>query len=178
MARVKIMLTCTKCGKEFEHIHTCNNSAGASSYTEWAKDNITICPDCYHAAKRAKEQAALESYMEGYHLPEITGVSDKQIAFADKLRASFMADLFRLKIDLSRFFRLADAIQLDKASEAGRAKMAELAQQSGQTVEEWFADYRPAKIAHDMGRIDKALVGKIETVFAESNASKIIDALK
>lgn len=42
MARVKIMLTCTKCGKEFEHIHTCNNSAGASSYTEWAKDNITF----------------------------------------------------------------------------------------------------------------------------------------
>ena len=178
MARVKIMLTCTKCGKGFEHIHTCNNSAGASSYTEWAKDNITICPDCYYAAKRAKEQATLENYMEGYHLPEITGVSDKQIAFADKLRTSFMADLFRLKIDLSRFFRLADAIQLDKASEAGRAKMAELAQQSGQTVEAWFSDYRTAKIAHDMGRIDKALIGKIETVFAESNASKIIDALK
>ena len=178
MARVKIMLTCTKCGKEFERIHTCNNSAGASSYTEWAKDNITICPDCYYAAKRAKEQATLENYMEGYHLPEITGVSDKQIAFADKLRTSFMADLFRLKIDLSRCFRLADAIQFDKASDAGRAKMAELAQQSGQTVEAWFSDYRHMKIAHDMGRIDKALVGKIETVFAESNASKIIDALK
>lgn len=178
MARAKIELVCTECGKKFEHVHFCRNSADAESYKKWAMENVTICPSCHYAHKREKGQEELARYMEGYQLPEITGASAKQIAFADKLRDRFVTDLFRQKIDLQRFFQLDDAIRLEKASEKDRAKIDELAQQSGQTAEDWFTKYRPERIAYLMGRIDKSLVEKIETAFAENDASKIIDTLK
>ena len=178
MARVKITLTCTECGKKFEHIHFCRNSSDTESYQKWAMENITICPSCHYAYKLAEEHAELSHYLEGYNLPEITGVSDKQITFANKLRTRFVIDLSRQKIDLRRFFQLSDALHLNKARPADRAKINRLAQQSGQTAEEWFAGYRPGRIAYLMGKIDKSIVGKIETVFSENEAAKIIDALK
>lgn len=178
MARVKIELTCTECGKKFEHTHFCRNSSDAESYQKWAMENITICPSCHYAYKLAEEQKELSHYLEGYDLPRITGVSDKQIAFADKLRTRFVTDLSRQEIDLRRFFQMADALHLNKASPADRAKINRMAQQSGQTAEEWFAGYRPGRIAYLMGKIDKSIVGKIETVFSEHEAAKIIDALK
>ena len=178
MARVKIALTCTECGKKFEHTHFCRNSSDAESYKKWAMGNITICPSCHYASKLTEEHEELSHYLEGYNLPEITGVSDKQIAFADKLRTRFVTYLFRQKIDLRRFFQLSDALHLNKARPADRAKINRLAQQSGQTAGEWFADYRPGRIAYLMGEIDKSIVGKIETVFSEHEAAKIIDALK
>ena len=85
MARAKITLTCSDCGETFEHIHFCNNRRDADSYETWAKENVTQCPDCYRKAQLAKK-------LEGLDLPEITGVSEKQIAYARKLRDKAASD--------------------------------------------------------------------------------------
>lgn len=85
MARAKINLTCSDCGESFEHIKFCNNRRDADSYEAWARENVTQCPTCYRKAQLARK-------LEGLDLPEITGVSDKQIAYARKLRDRWAAE--------------------------------------------------------------------------------------
>lgn len=85
MARAKITLTCHDCGNRFEHIKFCRNRTDADSYEEWASENVTQCPTCYRAAQLAMK-------LKGLDLPEITGKSDKQIAYAKKLRDNAAAD--------------------------------------------------------------------------------------
>lgn len=87
MARAKITLTCHDCGNQFEHIKFCNNRKDADSYEAWASENVTQCPTCYRAAQLARK-------LEGLNLPEITGKSDKQIAYAKKLRDNAAADSY------------------------------------------------------------------------------------
>lgn len=87
MARAKITLTCCDCGENFEHIKFCNNRRDADSYEAWAKENVTQCPTCYRKAQLAKK-------LEGLDLPEITGGTEKQIAYARKLRDSKAADSY------------------------------------------------------------------------------------
>lgn len=57
MALVKIACTCARCGQPFTNVHTCRNSAEASSYEAWARENITICPECL---ARAEDAAKIE----------------------------------------------------------------------------------------------------------------------
>lgn len=97
MSRVKMVLKCEHCGKTFEHIHMCRNSTEAGTYEAWARENITTCPDCYAAQKRAHQLDAVSGYIssfsEQHPLPQITGVSEKQIAYASSLREKFIRDL-------------------------------------------------------------------------------------
>lgn len=53
---------------------------------EWYRDSA-VCPECY-AKQQAEERAAIESQ---YTLPALTG-SEKQIAWAEKIRAGFLAE--------------------------------------------------------------------------------------
>lgn len=53
---------------------------------EWYRDSA-VCPECY-AKQQADERAAIESQ---YTLPALTG-SEKQIAWAEKIRAGFLAE--------------------------------------------------------------------------------------
>lgn len=131
MAKVKLTLTCTECGNEFEHVHFCRNSAEADNYETWAAKNITICPDCYKrqlaAQKTAKCDAALEKY--GFTLPELTGASEKQIAYAKKVRVQYLAD------NLSSIERYSKVQQVLNDAEQ-IAKFARVCEEHGMTVEE------------------------------------------
>ena len=183
MARVKITLKCEHCGKDFEHIHMCRNSSEAGSYEVWARENITTCPDCYAAQKRAHQLDAVSGYIfsfsEQHPLPKITGVSEKQIAYASSLREKFIRDnLMKLQLDVNRFFEIADKIKPENCDEAGRDLMHKAAADAGKPFEIWFADYRADRLRRYFSLMYAADVAKIETIFAESNASKIIDALK
>ena len=183
MARVKITLKCEHCGKDFEHIHMCRNSSEAGSYEVWARENITTCPDCYAAQKRAHKLDAVSGYIssfsEQHTLPKITGVSEKQIAYASSLREKFIRDnLMKLQLDVNRFFEIADKIKPENCDEAGRDLMHKAAADAGKPFEIWFADYRVDRLRRYFSLMYAADVAKIETIFAESNASKIIDALK
>lgn len=53
---------------------------------EWYRDSA-VCPECY-AKQQADERAAIESQ---YDLPALTG-SEKQIAWAEKIRAGFLTE--------------------------------------------------------------------------------------
>lgn len=55
MPYANITLTCSCCGNKFNHRHNCLKSSDVESYVEWAKENITECPECRAKEKRSKE---------------------------------------------------------------------------------------------------------------------------
>ena len=182
MAKVRMTCKCENCGKEFEHIHMCRNTKDAVDYEKWAKENITICPECYAEQKRMEKENKRKAYMEeieeGHKLPEITGVSEKQIAYAERLRSLFIDDLATYNVNLKKFFQGASEIRFEKMTEKEHAMAAEAAEKVGKTTEEWFEERRNMVLARATNLGNPADVKKVETIFAESNAAKIIDALK
>ena len=183
MARVKITLKCEHCGEEFEHIHMCRNSSEAGAYEEWAKENITTCPACYAAQKNAKRDAELSSYIssfsERHPLPEITGVSERQIAYASSLREKFIREnLMKIQLDVSRFFEIADKFKPENCNEAAQDLMHKAAADAGKPFEIWFTAYRAERLRRSFSLFYSEDVAKIETIFTENAASKIIEALR
>lgn len=183
MARVKITLKCEHCGKEFEHIHMCRNSTEAGSYEVWARENLTTCPACYAEQKNAKRGAELSGYISSFSnlhpLPEITGVSEKQISYASSLREKFIRDnLMKIQLDVSRFFEIADKIKPENCDEAARDLMRKAADDAGKPFGIWFTAYRADRLRRYFSLMYAADVAKIETIFSEHAASKIIDALR
>lgn len=85
MALVRITLTCCECGKEFEHRHTCRNTSDAANYEAWARDNVTICPECYRAALRVAEEKQAAENATSAGLPALEG-TEKQVRYALVLR--------------------------------------------------------------------------------------------
>lgn len=94
MAIAKIEITCTKCGNTFIHRKECWNRREADSYESWAISNIDTCPECYRKQKADHKAANLAAALEkfGFQLPELTGASDKQIAYAVSVRERYLAD--------------------------------------------------------------------------------------
>ena len=184
MARVKMTLTCKCCGELFEHIHFCRNSSEAASYEEWAKDSVTVCHDCYRAAKNAKQTEKLNAYMDdledkGHKLPEIIGVSDKQIAYAASLRRQFVLEyLLKYNVNVDRFLSMAKKLHPENISADARTKLEAAAAAAKQPFADWFAGYRAEHLRRTAHLLDATDAAKIETVFNESNASKIIDTLR
>lgn len=87
MAKAIANCTCSVCGAEFSKVAFKNNRAQADSWKEWAEEHYTICPECYRKQQTAKGEALAAEL----GLPQITGKSDKQIAYAVSLRAKFLA---------------------------------------------------------------------------------------
>lgn len=183
MSRVKMVLKCEHCGKEFEHIHMCRNSTEAGSYEVWARENLTTCPACYAEQKNAKRGAELSDYISSFSdrhpLPEITGVSEKQISYASSLRKKFIRDeMMSIHLDVNRFFEIAAKIKPENCDEAGRELMRKAAADAGKPFEIWFEAFRADRLRRYFSLMYAADAAKIETIFAESNSSKLIDALK
>lgn len=183
MSRVKMVLKCEHCGKEFEHIHMCRNSTEAGSYEVWVRENLTTCPACYAEQKNAKRGAELSDYISSFSdrhpLPEITGVSEKQIAYASSLREKFIRDeMLKIQLDINRFFEIAGKLKPENCDEAGRDLMRKAAADAGKPFEIWFEAFRADRLRRYFGLIYDTDAAKIETIFTENSASKIIDALR
>lgn len=181
MAKSSLTLTCARCGNTFKHIHFSHNRSEANSYEKWAEENITICPDCYAAEKAAKMKTEVEAYMAsfgGRQLPQITGVSAKQIAYAEKLRSAYVADLMRAKVDISAFFQALETVQLQNLDSANLEKARAAASKEGKSLEDWIAGYRLRVFMRHCNIASSGDVDKIQLIFKEANASKLIDALK
>lgn len=89
MARVKLTLVCEECGQEFTHVHNCYNRDAADSYEEWAKENITVCPECYKKAQKAKADEVFSECFEAVKniaLATLEG-TEKQVSWAESIRA-------------------------------------------------------------------------------------------
>ena len=91
MAKAIAHCKCKKCGETFTKENVLQNRSDANHWTEWAEANITLCPKCWGKAQREQERGCYEALKGELRLPEITGKSDKQIAFADDLRARYVA---------------------------------------------------------------------------------------
>lgn len=95
MAIARVTLTCAECGKEFGVREKCFNRREADNREEWLKNQSDrLCPDCYRASIKNRKARRAAELMEqhGYTLPEITGVSKKQIDFARDVRDGYLAD--------------------------------------------------------------------------------------
>ncbi|MGI6169911.1 MAG: hypothetical protein ACOYI4_09505 [Christensenellales bacterium] len=93
MAKASVTLTCTKCGKEFVHEQkNCGNRRDANNYEEWAIQNIDLCPECYGEKKRAEHANKVEKKAAELRLPKITSGTEKQIAWAEKIRYEVLTD--------------------------------------------------------------------------------------
>lgn len=154
MARVKIECTCKVCGEKFTHIKFRNNREQADSYEEWAKENITICPDCY---RRNEEEEAKKSASEKAELPELTG-TEKQIAYAEKLRAKIVS-----KANMADIKACMLVINKD---EAFMAEAKEKAEAANITTEEMIE-----KAVKSYG------LSQLLACLQETNAGKLLDVI-
>lgn len=182
MAKAKVTCRCEVCGNTFEHVHTCHNRRDADSYEKWAAENITVCPACYAASKKAAAKSKLDAYIADnfgaeHPLPEITGVSEKQTAYAASLRGKFIWELAKYGAKISRLFAAEDEVQLSKLDDASLAEAQEQAAAEGLAVEAWFEKHCEEMVAYVAG-LSVDTVRKIKLILAETNASKLIDALR
>lgn len=86
MARGMVTCTCKKCGKSFNKVKYCANRRDAESWESWASSNITICDDC----RTAEINGKLVEKRKG--LAALAG-SEKQIAWAEKIRGEFVSGI-------------------------------------------------------------------------------------
>ncbi len=91
MAKAVARCTCERCGETFTRKNMLQNRSDANRWAEWAEANITLCPKCWGKAQREQETACYDELKTELRLPEITGKSDKQIAFAHDLRVRYIA---------------------------------------------------------------------------------------
>lgn len=153
---------CASCGKEFESRKKCYNRKEADEYEAWAAQNITLCGACFAKERTAQAAAEATAILEEYGvtLPQITGASDKQIAYAESKRASAIGnDLHELR----RYCKLMQHIQQTLVD-----KHDEMAAQipDGMTLEDCILETIDAYGLRDM-----------HTVMTTTEARKLLDTL-
>lgn len=160
MAKAKAKCICATCGKEFVVEKNCFNRADANNFESYAAEHYDECKDCYLSRIKAAAEKRANALIEKYNLPLVTGVSEKQIAYADNLRRDFLNSCTEKKFE---FAATADSLLADR-QETLRA----------------LAD------EHCGGNIEEAKIRSLEaygllkyyTLLHESNAGKIIELLK
>ena len=113
-----------------------------------------LCPECY---KKQQEERG-KGLAVKYNLPEITGVSDKQIAFAESLRGRYLTSS---EHELKKLTEIMHELRTEH-----RAELDAMLTKLGQTEDEFFAQR-----SHERG------LGKAYTVLTTGEARQIIDAL-
>lgn len=91
MAKAVAHCTCERCGEEFVKENRLMSRSAAGNWTEWAEANITLCPKCWRKAEQEKAEKRYDELKDELRLPEITGKSERQIAFANDLRVRYVA---------------------------------------------------------------------------------------
>ena len=94
MSKASVELKCKKCGVTFCHTKVLP-SKEVAKYEEWAKDNIDYCPACASETKKHKD---LNNILKGAELPAFTEGTEKQIAWAEKIRDSAIIRMNKSRI--------------------------------------------------------------------------------
>ena len=107
-ATAHVWIVCEKCGRRFEQRKTCRTRNAAGKYEDWAHKNITLCPNCWFNAKRkdeleerAEKEKRDEEITRGVKFSAFVFGSEKQIAWAEKIRRGAAASLLTDKRGLS-----------------------------------------------------------------------------
>lgn len=157
MARAIATCTCKHCGKTFEKVKFCANRTEADSFEAWAKDNCNECPDCF----KARMQKMDDEFYAKYQLPEIKGVSEKQVAYAESLRKKLIVSYKADSNFLDRIPKIVKDLESDKFKEVADAH--------------FDGDIEKAKTAYFSTRKSTYC---LVVAFTESDARTIIEALK
>lgn len=101
MAMANVKLICKACGNEFTWSKKCYSRRYADSSETWARDNITLCPECAAKARREAEAAKQAEAVKGLsvELPDNLTGSEKQIAWAKDIREKYALMIQRVYID-------------------------------------------------------------------------------
>lgn len=118
-------------------------------------EEYALCPECY---KRQQEEKC-KALAAKHNLPEITGVSAKQIAYADSLRSSYLR---AFDDELDKLAKMLNELRTER-----RAELDAILTERGQSEAE-FLD----QCMREIGMI------KAYTVLTTGDASRIIDTLK
>lgn len=86
MEKIHVNCNCKNCQCEFIFEKTCENGLEAEKAKKWAARYKKICPVCLE--KEREQQRAERAQMLG--LPQVIGCSNKQIAYAEKLRDRYI----------------------------------------------------------------------------------------
>lgn len=161
MAMARVTCKCAACGAEFEISKQCHNRAEADNYEAWALKAFTECKDCHRVRNTAESGTGrIAAFKAEHKLPEIHGVSDKQIKFASDLRDQFISRV----ISYHEEEKVADAETLIATPAADWVQWAKDAEMP-------LDEYRKSVIEY-YG------IGKIITILTTGEARAIIDALK
>jgi hypothetical protein len=116
-----------------------------------------VCSDCYKqqlAAKRQKEQSAQMATAAQFVLAELEG-SEKQVAWAEKIRAKMIADIETMRTKEISRFKADKAGQIEQAIfDLNLVVIGEVIIKIGaKTSATWFIDNRSISITGDNGLI-------------------------
>lgn len=95
MAKATVKLICATCGQSFEISKICYNRTDANNWEAYMSDrDDCTCSECYKKAKQAECEAEKQKFVEDVYsklpLPQIEGVSEKQVKYAEDLRIKFV----------------------------------------------------------------------------------------
>lgn len=157
MARGIAICTCAKCGETFQKSKTgFFNTEDAHRWEEWAVENCTTCYDCYQKEQLQKGYELVKEL----NLPALTGKSEKQIAYAETLRAKFVID--KTHFDSIDSLRHSAEYFEKKATERG------MSEEERATIREQYL----------LSVAKKYSFQRAYAILYESDAGKLIDALR
>lgn len=143
MAKAKATCKCIVCGNEYIREKICRNRAEADNWAKWAEEHPGEYYECYN--KRIKEER--KEIASKYNLPEIEGVSEKQINYAKSLRDKYIAGNEKKFDDVANILAMPQE-EIQKAAE-----------QQGKTYEEFFTEgleFHGLLIAHKLTEMSSA----------------------
>lgn len=154
MAKATFTFKCIVCGKKTTIEKVCYNRKEANDFESYAASTIDTCGTC-RAKERSQEQAKEVAEM-GLDLPVIEGVSDRQIAYAESLRNK---ELCNYRKSINNYKQIMDIFKTEEFADACAKEGCD-----PETKQIELIKYYGFEILH--------------TIFTESSARNIIDALK
>ncbi len=161
MARAIAKCTCKECGEKFEKIKFCYNRTAANDFEAWAEENITLCPKCWskHNWEAQKDRVREIEDSCGVVFPKLTAVSDKQLNYALKVRAEYVAE------NVSEY-EVKKLLKFIVQVERNKAEIEKKSIEAGKTFDEVYAQ-----------ALKKRGFDRLYCVLTESNAGKLLDKL-
>lgn len=91
MAKATVECVCKHCNNTFKVTRTFHSRTEACKFEEYAAGSYDECDDCRNKRKAAEYADKAAKIIAEYGIPDITGVSDKQINYAISLRNRYIA---------------------------------------------------------------------------------------
>lgn len=162
MAKAEAHCKCQTCGRTFTVCKDCFNRTNANSFEEYAAANYTECPDCRKTRVASETESAAAKIIRENNLPEITGVSEKQIRYANNLRSQYLLSMQPIDIrKTNKYFERKDTPEFQQQVQAKAD-----------------ADHAGDANAALKEILEKSHIYISTQFWRESNVGKVIDILK